>query len=523
MLTRRPEYALTVRMSEEARRHSEGTGLNALLRERFPSEPPQIFEYRLKNLRPITQTYFDKAANTLAKITRARDLIVRFSEPAFERYLRRDYPDGSDFLAQLFGPLLRVTLTEPNGLFVVAPQDFILGAPPLVYYFRPEDIFQFFPQRYALVRLPPVSGERFLEITPEYMRLYQYSDEKSGVPHITEIFRAVNPVFPAVVCGGEPYRLQFPGVYRSFFSGAFPFWDEALVQFSEKQAGIKQHLFPEKWTYAFVECKTCAGMGKVRHAGTLADCNACNGTGVPPATGAFSLLTVPLPKNGVPVVPTPPAGYVQKDFSAITFLNQDIYTNLYRGLAALNFEFLAETPLNTSGVSKAYDRQELNGFLYKIARHVLQTQFLPLCKAFAAFLFPQSPPERLIPTFQIPERFDLIDASDYETEMTALKNADAPPALRRAVEREYIERRFSGNPNEKARLSALLDLQPLPAASFDTLITMYEKGFIAYDEFYIAFHLEELIDRAAETNPNFYQIPVSEQKSYLKTLIPPRN
>jgi hypothetical protein len=55
-------------------------------------------------------------------------------------------------------------------------------------------------------------------------------------------------------------------------------------------------------------------------------------------------------------VPTPPAGYIQKDVEIIKIQDERIKNKIYNSLSALNMEFLAETPLNQSGKAKEVDR-----------------------------------------------------------------------------------------------------------------------------------------------------------------------
>lgn len=400
-------YSLRVGQSVAARRHADGLGLERLLYERFPTEPAEIHRYRAQNLRPITRAYFDKALNALAGLyalpaVQAALQSLQSAQPEMARYWLGNNPDALNVWEWLFTDGLRFMLTEPNGVLAVVPKDFVPGAPPVLRYFLAEQVLTFSPQAYAELQL---DADRTLLLAPQSVKLVQLAPK----PKVTELspynypfnhhyqndltnnpFNTVensaespNPLgywtgFPAVLCGGEVYSWQYPSLYRSFFSGAFAFWDEAIIQWSEKQAGIKQHLFPEKWTFAVENCATCGGHGRLRQGGTIVECATCGGSGNPKPSGVFSVLSVPLPKDGSPNLPIPPAGYLQKDFSAIEFLQRDIYTNLQQGLAALNCEFLTQRPLSLSGRAKALDRTELDAFRIKIATHILHRQIIPL-------------------------------------------------------------------------------------------------------------------------------------------------
>jgi len=513
-LAPRAEYAIALQMSLDARRHSEGSGIETLLQQRFPSEPLEIHRYRLQNLRPITRTYFDKVLNALACMQRAQGLGFQCAEPALEHYLRHQNPDGYDMFEWFFSTGLRVSCTEPNGLLAIVPNGLQPKGLPVLRYFRAESVRQYTPGQWALVALPD-APDTYLMFTPNSLHIYQANTRQA-----TELWRYPQPAFAAVLCGGELLSLRYPNVYRSFLSGAFAFWDEALVQFSEKQAGIKQHLFPEKWQFALEECKHCEGMGKMRHGGTIVDCAACNGSGRPAITGVFSVLSVPVPREGRPNLPMPPAGYIQKDFSAIEFLNKDIDANLYKGLAALNCEFLTESPLATSGISKAMDRQELNTFMYKIAHHIVYQQFLPLCKAVLRILMPGLAVSNARPTVFLPQNFEHLPTNLPEDNLRSLQSPQLNPVLRRALEQQYIAQQFAQQPEYKNRLHTYLQLQPFPGTPPETLLQLYANQAISYPQLYLALHIESLCNQAANETNDFFSLPLNQQLPLVQALLP---
>ncbi|MEB4814271.1 hypothetical protein RXP87_29825, partial [Pseudomonas aeruginosa] len=71
-------------------------------------------------------------------------------------------------------------------------------------------------------------------------------------------------------------------------------------------------------------------------------------------------------------MPIPPAGYITKDLDPTKFTKQVYEDYIKEGLKALNLEMLGSVPLsNTSGMSKHYDRDPVNTFIYCIANGLI--------------------------------------------------------------------------------------------------------------------------------------------------------
>src|SRR6202021_223709 len=97
--------------------------------------------------------------------------------------------------------------------------------------------------------------------------------------------------------------------------------NEAAREYSDMQAEVVQHIFSEKWEYATQKCEDCmdpmtgVSTGKIKtgNGKRLVTCTKCNGTGTM-GTGPYKKIVLRQGKAalGESDIPTPPAGYIQK-------------------------------------------------------------------------------------------------------------------------------------------------------------------------------------------------------------------
>lgn len=367
-LARRPHYAEACRASERMLRHAEGKGAEALVRKRFFHEPEHVVEYRLAHLRVVTRAYFDKILHSFVRLTREDDFVVEFPADADSGALTERWPETGSFVEWWNRYGWKTLFTEPNGILALVHDE--QGFMPV--FFPARAVVDFRAGKYALVNETPDS---FLLLTPRQCVRYERQKHNDFVVRVLGEYVWHEP--PAWILGGEPTSLDTPGVFRSFLDGAVDWWDEALIEYSDKQAALKMHVYPEKWMYGAV-CNQCHGAGKLSGFGSPKTCVACGGEGM--ATGPFSVMHVRPPKAHEPPPPLPPAGYIQKDLSAVEFLARDVNENLRRGLAAIHFEHLFDVPLNQSGYAKEIDRAETDAFLYKVLRHAVRGLLEPMGK-----------------------------------------------------------------------------------------------------------------------------------------------
>lgn len=475
-----------------------------LLNKKFPSEPDYILQYRIQNYSYITKTYFDKILNTLGEIQRSDDFVISYPDSAVEEYCTSKIECFGSINNWFWQFGLKAMLIDANSVIVVLP---IYGTDqPQLHYFESSQIYAYKPDEFIVIKTFE-SGDvkQFMYVDKEHVSFIVVNPKERETEKqytIIDKFRFYADTedelekLPVVVLGGDLHRLEFPYLYESFINGVCPFWTSALIEYSDKMCGIKQHVYPEKWRIQLGTCKNCNGDGKIIVNGQAGNCYACNGTGSPP-TGMFSEVVI---EPGSPLlgesVKGAPMGYVQKDFAAIEFLDRDYQKNIYAGLAAIHMEFLDASPLNQSGVAKEMDRQGINSFVYKIANHVVHNILLPIHEIIIELLNLDTinfNPKKLMPHITVPVHYTFTGANDYEAKLISAQNSNVSPSVKAAIERKFIEKRFENFGSEKDYLLMVNNLDPLPGLTLEQKIQLMNAGGVTLNDFVASTNIETIV------------------------------
>lgn len=520
---RDPFFDDRIEYSEQIRLHSMGERylIERLLAEKYPGEPLDITNYKIRNWKKITKTFYQKIINTIAKFQKAEDFNIIHQNTILKDYAEYNLPKYNSVFNWFFTIGLTGLLQEPNGIFLVAP-DLNLTADeidqygeeyrlkPQIYIFSAKYVV-WQEQSFVLLQNPNnheefyyVDNERIVRIELVSETGFNYRKKVKEVRY-TVLFEYEFNAAPYGNFGGIPASVDTEFLYESLISGVCPFWDEALLEFSELNAGIKQHVFPDKWRYLMGSCRTCNGTGKTTVTGPSGKqtdrCFSCKGTGDPP-TGMFSEILI-TPNSGLEEKPPiPPIGYVQKDFEPIEFLDKHYKSLLYEGLRAINLEFLAESPLSESGRAKEMDRQESNAFLGLVARHSIENVILPIYKYLGLWLFPETDiknvEKSIAPSITIPIQFDYL-LSDANSNIKNAKDSGVKGSLLAEIEKRYINNKFENFNFEKTYLLLVNELDPLRGYSVDEKIELYNNGCISQLDLVASTNISQIVYKAIET------------------------
>lgn len=243
-----------------------------------------------------------------------------------------------------------------------------------------------------------------------------------------------------------------------------PCFNQVIVQQSEKQAGIKQHMYPEKWKYAGNKCNVCKGEGMVRIPADIANltdiknaqvCSVCKGSGhAPRGTFSETIIDTTIGSFMEKDLKMPPAGYIEKDYRPIEFLKEDIEANTFMALAGINLEFLFKTPVVQSGFAKNIDRSVVSATLTKYARLIVEDYIMPFVGLSASIT--------------IPKHFDQIIPVDFREEQTS------------EIRKIMIQKRIGNdyNPNEDIVKPVILQFQidPVSGLSISEKQAYFDMG-----------------------------------------------
>jgi len=518
-------YKVRKQLSDEVVLHSTGDIqlIYQLLSTRFPSEPEHIMEYRLCNISRVTKTYFNKVVATLAKIERADDFVVTFKDSGFQKFCEEKIAGYHDLVNWFFRIGLKTMLEEPNGFVLVFPdfEDDILKGIRLQVFKAKQVLYVSEASDFIITE---VAKDTYMVFDNNDILSVKVQERGGKKPKYTieSVLQHDLGMIPIVTLGGLVYATGETITYESFVSGVVPFWNQAMIEFSDKQAGIKQHLFPERWRYQSGVCPDCNGSGKVFFDGVdgrkaSQRCGTCDGTGDPP-TGIFAEIIIKAGSALDKDVPKPPVGYVQKDFSAIEYLDKDFKQNIYAGLAALNMEFLMERPIDQSGVAKEMDRQELNSFIYQIASHVTQNILTPIYRIIAKWYYYSVPenPDNQIPAIKTPVHYDFLSTDNNEDRLAKAKQGNVAPYIVKALEKKYIEKQFENFIEDQNYLLLVNTLDPLPGYSPEQKQKLLNDNLITREDLICSVNIETLLAQITYDRIKFHNFEYNKQKEILR-------
>lgn len=308
-----------------------------------------------------------------------------------------------------------------------------------------------------------------------------------------------------------------------------PELDEAVREYSDLQAAKVMHMYPERWEFSQNECISCKGTGKRRNPSFVEggsapcdiECDKCvNGYTV---AGPYSKILVK-PFQGTEVasqqqIPMPPAGFIEKDVEIIRIQEESINAHLYNALAAINYEFLMQSPTNQSGVAKAEDRDEAGNTSHAVAEDLVNfadSVYYITAKYRYGVQYPLDDEIRMmLPAVPVPEKFDLVTATDIATGLKVAKDSKANPIILNAMEIEYAQKKFAMEPMIRDMLSLILELDPLAGLTEDEKMTRLSNKGITALTYIISSNIQEFVQRAIQENKRFADFDIQKQKDII--------
>ncbi len=516
-----------------------------LLDERRPHEPVEVKDYRKKIWVPITKPIMSKVITSLSKIRRSADWSIKFEDedqftriPDDERlsdYIEFKFPYFTSLTNWVFDVYLRQYAIDPNCVVAVLPldtdieeNDFLKPFPSI---FTSDLVLDFVQEDYAVLENPAgafyrsgnsmVLGKSFFIATTEtWTRWDQINGRMQFAPTTYNHELGFLPVFKAGGIMIDSKNTQY--LYESRLSAMLPHLDEAVREYSDLQASIVLHLYPERWEYAASDCVKCNGTGRIRateEGCAPVPCGECNGHGKRLTSPYGKILVFPTEVGNNPI-PNPPAGFVEKDVEIIKLQDERVEAHKYSALAAINMEFLAKTPLSESGIAKEVDRDELNNFVNAIAEDVIKMMDNIIFTA-ATFRYRTQYNEEqillMLPKIPVPEKFDMLSSRHLEEDVKSAKENKLNPVLLNAIEIDYATKKFNTDPNVRDELLLILQLDPLPNVSEDEKMVKLQNGGITKETYIISSNIHEFVQRAIQENPKFVDMEITEQKKIIKS------
>jgi len=528
-------YKDAVAMEEALEIHADGDYPGALITDRRPAESAEIQAYRQKIFVPITKPVFSKVMNSLQKIRKSPDWSIAFKtelppsitdEESPEMYLMRKFPRHGSITNWFFSVAMKQYLIDANAVVLTLPTRFEVAEneyyTPYPMIFESEYVIDYKEDKYYLLKND--DDDSYWMVQPDVIQLFEVKERVAR-----EVFQMVNPLgyIPVRTMYGlvlENYRDG--ALYESRISGIVPKLNEAVREYSDLQAEVVQHIHSTMWAFQPQQCGRCKGLGEVpRENSAPIKCPSCEGKGLMPLN-PYEHLILAQPRPGDTAVPTPPIGYVTKQTDIARLQEERIRQHIYDALAAINMEFLAETPLSQSGVAKQVDREELYSFVHSIAEDIVRIMdevTFDICAW--RYIGITTDIRSLVPYIAVPERFDMLSGKVLVDELSQMTTAKVDPAIINAAQIELAGKKF--NDEDIKNLVVLkLKLDPFAGVPEEAIALQQSFGAIRMEDMIIHANINNFVTRALETVAGFsdgtYDQQMSVMRQYAAEFTPPR-
>jgi hypothetical protein len=525
--------------------HSDGEYPEAIIERQRPNEPQIVKEFRKDIWQPITKPTFSRVVSSLGKIRRSSDWGVKYPEESkelslikegetLEDYCEQNFPFFTSVTNWIFSVLMKPYLIDSNAVILIMPIEANVEA---TSYLRPYpnifsciDVLDYSPGQYAILNIPEGSSSYqggkaiYVVNTSSIQRWEQLSSRTFDM--VDEYFHELD-MLPAFKLGGIICKTSgYNFMYESRIAGILPNLNESIAEYTDLQAAKRLHVYPERWEYSQHECTACKGAGVVKNPSyrpgadmsPTITCSSCNGLGYN-ASGPYSKLLVKPTQAGTNQVPTPPAGFIEKDVEIVRIMDESWRRHIYDALAAINFQFLDQTPMNQSGIAKEVDKDELNNTVNAIAEDIVRImdniyKITARYRYRLSYSFDQI--DEALPSVNVPEHFDLLSSQFMQEEISKAKTGKLNPTIVSALEVEYAGKRFINEPEIKEKLELVLKLDPLPNITEDEKMGMLSNKGVTKIKYIISCNIQSYIQRALEENENFAELELDKQNKILE-------
>lgn len=468
-------------------------------------------------------------------------------------YTENSFPKFDSVTNWLFNFQLKRIIDDPNGAILYLPLNIeeILDTEklnpnepfkPFPFYIKSTAIAEFNENILVYQKTIPARPANGGKASPlkvmylidkeEIVRITE--SDKPNTPEEAKRFTFNADYVPAISCGGFILELdndQSGNLFDSFIAPALPFWNKAISGEADLDIDKALHLHPDRWEYGTKactapNCKNGEVFSPVRFGQQQQSrpCKVCQGTGHVANRSPFGVLRVNMEKTsqatGI-MPPTPPAGYITRDIESIKITKELIDGKIYDGLSALNLEFLANVPLNTSGKSKEFDRQEIDAYISTVASHLVEV-VLRNTYYFCNFWINKTMPEyssraKFEPTINTPRKFDLVTTDVWQQRVSNYSKDNSNASARSRAEIKLAEKQYGGNSIDFLYIRDTIELDPLYGKTEDEKVSAHLSGGCTQIDYIISCQIGAFVRRAAlESNNKFFGLDYGEKIAQLE-------
>ena len=488
----------------------------------------------------------------LGKIRRSPDWSIKHTSDvnakirkgeSLEEYCEEDYPLFDSITNWVFEELLKTYCIDPNSLVCVLPINFDKAVTdfykPVAELIESDRILEFLDTEYVIYKSTEVGS--YVDSNGDYKfdaSVFYYLD-RDVIIRIQQNGNTDNlqyTEYPNITKSLPVFKI--PGIFykkkgknkinKSRLSPLVPFLNEATREYSDLQAEVVQHIHSTMWYYSNSPCKKCNGTGQIinklpgKLPGAPMECTDCRGAGFMQSSPYKQNIRISPPSNvNSHPVPTPPAGFIQKQTDIVKLQSERVKEHLYDALATINFEYLMQAPLSQSGVAKAYDRDSANNFVHGIAEDLVRVmdRVYGLVNQWRYNqLVAEEDLEGQLPVITVPEKYDLFNSQIILAQIDQAKRFGVNTMVLNEMLREFTAKYFVGNPDVSKMLDAVIELDPLESYTVDEKIQMVSAGLVKQEDAIISSYIHMFIQLAMTDDPTFIDKSAIDKRAILQKM-----
>ena len=507
--------------------HTRGNHSKELIGTRRPNELKEILDYRIANDRAITRDSFVTAITNLQRTISHSAVEIRVPDELKE-FIDSPIFEGTDFLSFIQRRVIKSMCEAANATLVWWPEGVgdtsrqvsmrpIIVMPEDIMHYTSE-VFTFKSAEKSLVTFNKkevlMGNVYYVMLRDELWKRVQVgkkTDEKyEWVPYYT------NPIgeIYALPLGGDETSEYVNGeevrYLTSYLSSAVPFADECKVQFSDHQGVMVNCSSPirevEQISCTNTECRN--GYVTLQD-GAKQTCSVCNGTQMMPFnSNPYGILVRPKRQVGITDrndSDIPMMRFLHPDTAILEFGNKSWRELLKDTENALNLLFVDEAQ---SGIAKNIDREDKLAWLDKVAVNVYKYLYTQSIQIIYKFRFPGSDyPDVIV---NLPSTFVIKTETELVDDMSKLREQNAPEMVIIEMQREFVSKKFGGDPVRMKMFDTLLQIDPHSMKTAQEKAELFASGAITDTEVQLSNYAPGILSNYARQTPEFSTMTVDE-------------
>lgn len=535
--------------AEEMSWHLYGVKPVKLLERTRPNEDPEIKDYRLENYEPITKSAADKAVHIVSKIFNPNLYSIRWrdktpSSEELKKYTLEYYPSYNSIVNFLKDVLLRKMLADPNGVAVVTvdavPYLESERLEPVLKVYGSKAIYYFDEDHYLIST--KIEEEKFYYFDyydkERTISFYAFIKQNGGNKDLVTVeeknYQYDFTEIPVWKLRGMSESLDNGEIiFKSYFSSAVPYWNNAITHESDVFASYIRHMYPQRYELTEVcsykmqyeginyPCRT----GHINHPkfGQI-DCPHCSGTGYNPVGpyGVYQYTKEKLSESGP--LGVDPVGYITVPTDATKMLEERAQRMIREGMWSINMDVEDEVGENQSGIAKVIDRSAQYDTLYNIGSVVFDVHLTNFYYFANKLMFGVEAVssnlgrnvDKNLPEVNKPTKFDIGSVTELIHDLKAAKEAGVDGDIIQVKQIELTSRDLTTNPDLKHFTVLLLELDPLPGMSQTDIDRNVSRGYVRKVDAVIHFNKKAFVERAIRENPDFVKMEREDQIALLE-------